>query len=316
MKFDAETKNLDAEILEFIRGHAARDADDAEFGALALKIFDYQFKRNVLYRRFCLLEGKRPSAVKDWREIPAMPSAGFKELVLTGVNIGTYEQESRTLLDVVDALNDLGLPRVRISSIEPTTVDDRLLERMADPQHNLVPYLHLPLQSASDKVLSWMNRHYTAADYSAFIHKVKRRVPGVMIGTDILAGVPAEREEDFLDTLHFLRDQPLDYAHAFTYSEREGTPAAREVQVPPDVRKERTLRIMSQSLAKRAEFAGPWLGREVELLVEEHAEGYWQGRTDNFMLVKFQASGDMQNQFVRVRVAEVCGEWVRGELCD
>ena len=174
------------------------------------------------------------------KEARELVSQGFKEIVLTGVNIGTYEVDNITIIEICDALNELDLPRVRISSIEPTTVPLKILDRMADPNHNLVPYLHLPLQSGSDAVLEAMHRRYKRSEYIDFIEEAQKRVPHISIGTDVLLGSPEEDVACFDETVSLLRDFPLDYAHAFTYSEREGTQDIKKEQIPYDERKRRT----------------------------------------------------------------------------
>lgn len=240
---------------------------------------------------------------------------GFKELVLTGVNVGTYDVDSLGIVDIVDALNELELPRVRISSIEPTTVDEGLLERMNDSSHSLVPYLHLPLQSGSDAVLSAMRRRYTRKDYTDYLEFAHDRVQGLSIGTDVLLGSPEESEEDFEETCSLLTDHPIDYAHAFTYSEREGTPDAKKKQIPMEERKRRTNVVRRISSRKRAELAARHLGQEVEVLVEQHEAGMWEGHLGNYLEIKFpgDSAEKLTNQIVRVKVEEVCGEWAKGQ---
>lgn len=247
-------------------------------------------------------------------EAKILKEQGFKELVLTGVNIGTYEVEGKTLLDVVDALNEMGIARIRISSIEPTTIDDVVLERMAMKNHALLPYLHLPLQSGSDRVLAAMRRKYTRDEYVDYLHHAHQIVPNLLIGTDVLLGTPEEAELDFEETLSLIREEPIDYAHAFTYSEREGTPASKKKQVPVEIRKKRTLEVRKISAGKRMESLGRQLGEVQNVLVEESLEGYWQGYTENFSFIKFKSNDrDLVNQLVSVRLKEVCGEWALAE---
>lgn len=247
-------------------------------------------------------------------EAKQLVEQGFKELILTGVNIGTYDVEGKTIVDVCDALNELDLPRVRISSIEPTTVDPALLERMADPNHNLVPYLHLPLQSGSDHVLSAMKRRYLRKDYLDFMKLAHQKVPHLSIGTDVLLGSPEETVEHFEETVSLLRDHSLDYAHAFTYSVREGTPDEKKEQVSFDERKRRTQVIRDLSLNKKMQMGSRYLGQIVEVLFEELNEGFWQGYTDHYLRVKIKSDLDLQNRIKNVTVTEVCGDWVLGTL--
>lgn len=249
-------------------------------------------------------------------EARRLKEKGFRELVLTGVNLGTFKTRDHSFLDVVDALNEMRFERIRISSIEPTTIDDGVLLRMADPDHSLVPYLHLPLQSGSDRVLKWMGRRYTSQEYIAYLNHARKMVPDLSVGTDILTGTPPESEEDFNLTCELLNEQDIMYAHAFTYSEREGTPAEKEKQVPYEVRKQRTRKILEISRRKKMEVAGRYLGKTMPVLFEEKAEGFWQGRTENYMLVKYRSHENLENIILPVTIEEVCGDWVRGGSCE
>jgi threonylcarbamoyladenosine tRNA methylthiotransferase MtaB len=247
------------------------------------------------------------------QEAEKLVSQGFKELVLTGVNLGTYDVDGKTMIDIVDALNELKLPRVRISSIEPTTVDQGLLERMADPNHNLVPYLHLPLQSGSPKVLEAMKRRYSDKEYIDYLYFAHKTVPGLSIGTDVILGTPEESDEDFDQTFQLLKNHPLDYAHAFTYSEREKTVDIMKSQIPMDERKRRTNVIRKLSTQKRSELAARFLGQSIPVLFEEQKEGLWTGHTPNYLEVKAKSQEPLGNSIRNVSIQEVCGEWALGE---
>src|SRR5690606_17665433 len=182
---------------------------------------------------FCIIPFARGRArSRDFanllEEARRMAARGVKEAVLTGVNIGTYRHGDHGNVEVVDGLNAVdGLVRIRISSIEPTAIPEALFERMADPGHALVPYLHIPLQSGSNHVLSLMKRRYTREEFLEFIERANRAVPDLCLGTDILVGTPGETEADFNETCSVLEDSPLAYAHVFKYSERPGTAACR-----------------------------------------------------------------------------------------
>ncbi|MGE9297031.1 MAG: tRNA (N(6)-L-threonylcarbamoyladenosine(37)-C(2))-methylthiotransferase MtaB [Puniceicoccales bacterium] len=246
---------------------------------------------------------------------------GVRELVLTGVNIGTYDHLGHDVLTIVDALNDLpGLDRVRVSSIEPTTIPLELFDRMADPDHALMPYLHIPLQSGSDKVLGEMRRRYDIAEWESFVRDAARRVPGMCIGTDIMVGFPGETEEDFAGSCRVLTDNPLAYAHVFTYSERGNTPAARrDDHVPMPERHRRSARLRRLSSERRFAFYEANLGRETEVLFEDPREQTASGLTDNYVRVVLAGEGlgevtaaDLRNQLARVRLERVTADFVEG----
>jgi len=251
-------------------------------------------------------------------EARSLVAGGAKELVLTGVNIGTYGWKGQDITAVVDALNGVdGLARIRISSIEPTTIPGALFERMADPADALVPYLHIPLQSGSDDTLARMKRRYTRAEFVAFIERAAAAVPGVCIGTDVLVGMPGETDADFEETCTVLVDGPIAYAHVFKYSEREGTPAVKySEKVDPAVMQRRSARVRSISERKRQTFARARLGQVVEVLFEHAEQGYWSGYTGNYIRVAARSHEDLTNRLGRVRLAEVAGDIAYGELVD
>lgn len=248
---------------------------------------------------------------------------GVKELVLTGVNIGTYAHSERTVLEVVDALSNFpGLERVRISSIEPTTIPVELFDRMNSPDHALTPYLHIPLQSGSDKVLREMRRRYDIAKWEAFVQDAAARVPGICIGTDIMVGFPGETEDDFAESCRVLTGNPLAYGHVFTYSERGNTPAARrEDHIPIEERHRRSARLRRLSAERRHAFYEANLGRETDVLFEDPRGETASGLTDNYVRVVLSGDGlsgrttaELRNEFARVRLERVTADFIEGKL--
>lgn len=251
-------------------------------------------------------------------EARSLADRGAKEIVLTGVNVGTYDWEGRSLVEVVDALDAIpGVERIRISSIEPTTIDDGLLERMADPGHTLVPYLHIPLQSGADAVLQRMRRKYTRAEFAEFVFRAAERVPDIGIGTDILVGMPGETDADFADTLALLRDTPLFYAHVFKYSERSGTASARmDGKIDAGVINARAAAVRKLSAEKRAAFGAAQVGETVEVLFERSEPGFPAGYAPNFLRVAVRHDEDLTNQTRPVMLEAVCGDFTVGRLAD
>lgn len=252
-------------------------------------------------------------------EAEALVAGGVRELVLTGVNLGTYEHAGRSLTDVLDALDAVpGVARLRISSIEPTTVDPGLLERMADPAHRLVPYLHLPLQSGAANVLAGMRRRYTADEYRAFAEQALGRVPQLCLGTDVMVGFPGETDADFGATRALLAGLPVAYAHVFPYSPRPGTRATRLAEpVPPAVRGRRAaaLRQLSDSLRRR--FHEGQVGRVLPVLFERgRAADQAVGLTPNY--IRVQVAHDdpatLAGQILPARLLEAGTHVVAGEL--
>lgn len=250
------------------------------------------------------------------REAQALAEHGHQEIVLTGVNIGRYRNEGRTFFGLVRALEGVeGLRRIRITSIEPTTIEPSLVSHMARSA-KLCHYLHVPVQSGDDAVLERMNRRYSTAEYRAFVEDVAVRVPDVGLGTDVIVGFPGETGERFERTYAFLESLPLTYFHVFSYSKRYGTKAARqEGHVPPEIIKERSRRLRDLSIRKRRRFASRYLGREVEVLFEQRDKaGLWTGLTDNYLRVGAVSSGSLKNRFARVFIREVRDDLAVGEV--
>jgi threonylcarbamoyladenosine tRNA methylthiotransferase MtaB len=272
---------------------------------------------------FCIIPFARGRArSRDWEntlgEARAAAARGIKELVLTGVNIGTYDNGGNDIVDLVDALHEIpGLLRLRISSIEPTTVPMELLDRMADPDHSLLPFLHLPLQSGSDHVLGLMRRKYSMNEYTTFVGEAVRRVPGLCLGTDIMVGFTGESESDFEETCRQFLELPFAYTHVFPFSEREGTVVMKREDgwVPVEERNRRCNTLRRLSAKKRHGFMEAHLGREADVLLEDPRDGGFPGYTPNYIRVRVPDPGhDIRNQLVRVRLGAVRADWMEAEI--
>jgi threonylcarbamoyladenosine tRNA methylthiotransferase MtaB len=245
-----------------------------------------------------------------------LAAGGFQEVVLTGVNLGQFRQNGVDLVGLINRLEAIeGLRRIRISSIEPTTVTDSLLEFMASSR-KLCPYLHVPLQSGDDSILSAMNRPYSANDYVTLIERAINLVPRLGLGTDLMVGFPGESEPAFQRTLAWASELPFAYFHVFTYSKRPGTAAAKlpgEVSVETARRRARTLADLSSH--KRLAFAERWIGSTVDVLFESgETEGFRIGTTGHFLKVGVSAPVDLINQMRAVRVTGVSERWAIGQL--
>jgi len=249
-------------------------------------------------------------------EARQLANHGARELVLTGVNVGTYAWDGMTILEVVDALDRVdGIDRVRISSIEPTTIPTELFDRMNDSSHALTPYLHIPLQSGSNHVLELMHRRYTREEFFEFICAADESVPGLCIGTDILVGSPGETESDFQDTCDLLTNSPLTYAHVFKYSERGGTAALRIPQkVSPEEKNRRSAVIRQISGRKLAAFHQKHAGKSYNVLFETEENGVWSGYTGNYIRVSVCSSDILTNRMESVVLERSCGDFMTGHL--
>lgn len=253
-------------------------------------------------------------------EARSLAASGVREIVLTGVNIGTYDHGGRTVTDIVDALDALeGLARVRISSIEPTTIPRELFARMADPAHALVPFLHIPLQSGCDAVLQLMRRRYDTREFLDFIHEAAAAVPDLCIGTDIMVGHPGETEAMFEQTCRFFLDSPAHYSHVFPFSERPGTLAVKRTDthaVPMEERRQRSAHLRRLSAMKRHDFYEKHLGTVRPVLFENPANGAYGGYTDNYIRVRTQSREPLANRLCNVRLDRVVTDFVECSLVE
>ncbi len=249
------------------------------------------------------------------REARQLVAAGHKELVITGINVGTYAYRGKSILDVIAALEAIPeLQRIRISSIEPTTIPLTFFDRTW-PEGKLCRYLHIPLQSGSNRVLQAMNRRYGREDFARFIRDVYRRVPDICLGTDVIVGFPGEREDDFEETYRFLEELPLAYFHVFSYSERSRAKSRKlPGKVPPAEVDRRSRLLRELSARKRRTYMKRQIGKTEVVLFEQQKKDYWTGLTDTYIRVKVKSDADLQNRMLPVRLEQVDGQTMIGSL--
>jgi threonylcarbamoyladenosine tRNA methylthiotransferase MtaB len=237
-----------------------------------------------------------------------LAAAGYREIVLTGVNVGDYgRKSSSSLLHLVQELVEVdGIDRIRISSIEPNLLTLPLLEFVAG-QPKMCKHFHIPLQSGSDEVLRLMRRRYSTDEYRLLISRIREAIPDAGIGVDVIAGFPGETDTRFNETYAFLHELPVSYLHVFTYSERPNTPAAAmNGRVEPLQRHHRNemLRILSQK--KRRAFYESMIGRTVTVLAEgDVGKGRRFGFTDSYVRVAFPAEACGENTMLPLVVTAV-----------
>ncbi|MBT6729115.1 MAG: tRNA (N(6)-L-threonylcarbamoyladenosine(37)-C(2))-methylthiotransferase MtaB [Deltaproteobacteria bacterium] len=245
-------------------------------------------------------------------------ASGIQEIVLTGVNLGTYDIHGRSLVDIVDFLDSLtDLQRIRISSIEPTTVDPNLLERMRDQSHKLVPFLHLPVQSGSNRILELMKRRYSALDYAREVEEAVQKIPDLCVGTDVMVGFPGEGESEFKETLNLLANLPMSYLHVFPFSERAGTPATRlSAKVSPEDKRARAAQLRELSKRLRHRFMQRFIGTSRGVLLERtKPDGRQGGYTDNYLRVQLNSTkhkGIHSNRLIPVQLESIRGDVLMG----
>jgi len=229
-------------------------------------------------------------------------AAGYKEVVLTGINTGDWGRDlpgRRRLPDLLDLLLEApGDFRLRLNSVEPRRVTERLLEQMVSSEGRLCRHLQVPLQSGSDAVLRAMKRNYSAAFYRKVLETAAEAVPGIALGADVLVGFPGETREDFAGTLRVIEESPLAFVHAFGYSPRPGTPAAQLGEVPAAEVKARVHEVVELGHEKARRFAESQRGLPLRALTLSDGEVL----TDNFLTARLEGDPAPQNTFVGVTV--------------
>jgi threonylcarbamoyladenosine tRNA methylthiotransferase MtaB len=255
-------------------------------------------------------------------------ASGHREIVLTGINIGTYDggwserghrgshtRSALTLAGLVRRLlAETGVERIRLSSIEPQHVDDELLDAWVGGAPRTLPHLHLPLQSGDDGVLRRMGRRYLTLDYARVVDRARAAIPGVAVHADVIAGFPAEDEAAFGRTLAFARAMDFAGLHVFRYSARPGTPATRMTgQVDERTKKARSGELLALAADARARFARRGLGTVARVLAESRLpDGRWVGHAEDHVLVAVAGRpgdpDDLENAILGVRRTAVDGE--------
>lgn len=230
----------------------------------------------------------------------ALANAGTREIVLTGINLGRYRDGLADLAELVETVVDTGIERVRLSSIEPPDLTERLLGVLsADRQ--VCEHLHVPLQSGSDAVLQAMGRAYDVAAYADRIAAAREALPGLAITTDVIAGFPGETDAQFAETLDLVESVGFAKLHVFRYSARSGTPAADMAsQVPAEVRARRAAALREAGDAMRSRYVAGRLGQVADVLVERVEAGIAEGTTRDYLHVRFDAGSSAVGDIVRV----------------
>jgi len=252
-------------------------------------------------------------------QLKKMLAEDFREIMLTGINIGQYEHAGSDLADLLQDLISLpGRFRLRLTSLDPMEVSDKLIDVVAKSQGKICPHFHLSAQSAEDWVLKRMGRRHHVADMLRVCTTIAEKIPHASIGSDIIVGFPGETAERFEATFQTLKNVDMHYFHVFSYSKRKGTPAAGfPEQVPEREKKSRAQRLRSLSEAKSLSYRQRFVGQTLEVIVEE---GQAQGMSENYLKVHLDDStfGLAANDRVRVTVTEATSDHTSGrveEIC-
>ncbi|MBO8166272.1 MAG: tRNA (N(6)-L-threonylcarbamoyladenosine(37)-C(2))-methylthiotransferase MtaB [Kosmotoga sp.] len=250
------------------------------------------------------IESKPLELVAD--EFLGLLKAGFKEIVLTGINIGYYGYDSdSTLVKLLKRLlSEDGSWRIRLSSLDPRLISPELIQLIAENSEKIAQHVHLSLQSGSDRVLKLMRRGYTRSEYKSIVNAFRKINPLFSFTTDVIVGFPGETEEDFKETLEFIRELEFLKIHIFRFSPRPGTEAAHMThQIPGHIKKERALILKKVAEKSSRDYLKKQLGKESEVLIERCDGEYSFGYDEYF--IQHKIPGCLPKDFVRVKTLEI-----------
>lgn len=255
------------------------------------------------------------------KEINAAAQAGVKEVVLTGVQLGSWGKDlkpAQGLQELVrQVLKGTDIPRLRLSSIEPWDIDPELIQLLHEER--IARHLHLPLQSGSAATLRRMARAISPEGFARLVEDIRSVEPEIALTTDILVGFPGESEAEFKESHDFIRRMDFASGHVFSYSAREGTPAADYPdQIPHPIRKKRSAKIRDLLNESGMGYRRLFLGKEMRVLWEQVDENSREaiGLTDNYLRVETIASPEVWNTFSRVKITGLTKDGVSGEILD
>lgn len=264
------------------------------------------------YCTYCIVpytRGRERSRSADSivEEVKRLVASGAKEVMLLGQNVNSYGKELGTsfaeLLRRIDT--ETGIERIRFMTPHPKDIDYELINVIAGSRH-VCKQLHLPLQSGSDKVLKEMNRSYNTARYAEIVEYARAKVPGIAVSTDLIVGFPGETEEDFKETLEFVKKMDYDSAYTYIYSPREGTPAAKfKNQVPDDIKSRRLTELVDMINERVKEKMKDYVGTEQRILIEgvsNRSDELYMGRTDGFITCTIPREGVSIGDMVDVKI--------------
>ncbi len=254
-------------------------------------------------------KSRNASIAATIKEAQKIASTDVKEVVLTGVNIGDFGQGGEeNFYQLTQALDKVeGIDRFRISSIEPNLLSDEIIDFCLTKSQRFVPHFHIPLQSGSDKLLKAMRRKYERSVFADRVYRIKALRPDACIGVDVIVGFPSETDEDFMETVDFIKDLPVSYLHVFTYSERANTTAVKLGDpVPMQKRKERSKQLHILSDKKKRAFYETNIGKSATVLFEnEDNNGVMYGFTENYVKVKVPFNQELCNTFQEIEMTEI-----------
>jgi threonylcarbamoyladenosine tRNA methylthiotransferase MtaB len=261
------------------------------------------------------VRSRAKESIRD--EIQGLASKGYKEVVLTGIHIGSYGSDTGdlSLFELVKYIHDIkGIERIRLGSLEQNIIDQRFIEIVPE-LNKLCPHFHLSLQSGSDGVLRRMNRKYSASEYLEKTRYIRQLYPDASITTDIIVGFPEETDEEFEETLAFVKKVAFADVHVFKFSKRSGTPAATmDGQISDAIKQQRAERLGFVVDEMREAYSTKYLGETMTILFENHHANAWYGHATNYLKVIVETEKDLTNQILPVHLKAFRDHYFDGEI--
>lgn len=257
----------------------------------------------IPYARGRIRSRKPESVIK---EITDVAKEGIKEVVITGIHIASYGKDFNTEYRLIDLLEEIqkvdGIQRIRLGSLEPTLITEEFVTRLKKLS-KICDHFHLSLQSGCDETLKRMNRKYTTDQFRHVVELLRNAYPEVHLTTDVIVGFPGETEEEFNKTYEFLKEIKFYKMHVFKYSPRSGTVAAKMPnQIDGNIKEERSNKLIELSDENEKEYNQKYIGKEVEVLLEEREGECLKGHTTNYMVVKMKTNENLENTIQKVTV--------------
>lgn len=276
-----------------------------------------------MFCSYCVIPYARgPICSRDYlsivEEAQRLAEAGFKEVILTGIHVASYGKEGKDdkrLIDVIEGVAKVdGIERIRLSSMEQATITEDFLQR-AKATGKLCDHFHLSLQSGSRSVLKRMNRHYSPETYRAKVELIRQHFPNVGLTTDMIVGFPGETEEEFNETVTFVKEIGFSKGHIFKYSKRANTPAAEMPdQVPEPIKKERSAYLQRIFDLMGEDFSQSQVGLVGKVLIEDVQHGALVGYTTNYLRVGVDGDEEWLNRIIDVEIDSATGGELTGRI--
>ncbi len=245
-------------------------------------------------------------------EIKSRVADGYKEVVLTGVKVGSYSYDGVNLRGLLGRiLEEVGITRLRLSSLQPQEISAELIQLWRDPR--LCRHFHLSLQTGNDAVLKRMKRLYSVSHYQQSVSLIRSQLPEATITTDVIVGFPGETDKEFEESYDFCRQMEFARIHVFSYSPRSETEAFRMPQPVGDkIKKQRSQKMLALAHESIGSFSRRFIGKTMLVLWEKQADGIWSGHTDNYIKVYTESNDDLTNKFQPVKLMKIRGDGVWG----